>query len=90
MPSSLNSVYAHPHCRLIHQQWGVTIALSETWNIGTFSISFTKSTMLVVAICGRGYNKSPLNVEFTDKNHAEFSINDEYGKPSIIYLSLGK
>lgn len=71
-------------------QWGVTIALSETWNIGTFSISFTKSTMLVVAICGRGYNKSPLNVEFTDKNHAEFSINDEYGKPSIIYLSLGK
>gem|GEM_PF-2902235 len=78
----------------IHQsfnkQWGVTIALSETWNIGTFSISFTKSTMLVVAICGRGYNKSPLNVEFTDKNHAEFSINDEYGKPSIIYLSLGK
>nr|DAM09815.1 MAG TPA: hypothetical protein [Caudoviricetes sp.] len=46
--------------------------------------------MLVVAICGRGYNKSPLNVEFTDKNHAEFSINDEYGKPSIIYLSLGK
>lgn len=63
---------------------------AETWNIGTFSISFTKSTMLVVAICGRGYNKSPLNVEFTDKNHAEFSINDEYGKPSIIYLSLGK
>lgn len=72
------------------RQWGVTEALSETWNIGTFSIAFTKGTMLVVAICGRGYNTSPLNVEFTDKNHAEFAINDEHGKPSVIYLSLGK
>lgn len=61
----INSIYII--LLFANKQWGVTIALSETWNIGTFSISFTKSTMLVVAICGRGYNKSPLTLNLQIK-----------------------
>ena len=36
MPSSLNSVYAHPHCRYINLQWGYGKTGSNT----QFPISF--------------------------------------------------
>lgn len=35
MLSLLNAVNAHPHCRLIHQQWGLIVGSDKLVNIPT-------------------------------------------------------
>lgn len=48
MPSSLNSVYAHPHCRLIHQQWGtVSQYVSQETEI-SFPINFKSNCYFII------------------------------------------
>lgn len=42
MPSSLNSVYAHPHCRLIYRQWGSFSGNGNGFEVN-FPISFTQN-----------------------------------------------
>ena len=76
--------------KLLLNSGGTTPALVDTWNIGTFAIAFQKFARCTIAICGAGYNRTPINVAFVDKTYAKFSTSDINERPSIMYVVIGQ